>query len=37
MKQVNAYLNFDGNCRQAMKFYQKCLGAELELTTILFT
>ena len=33
MKQVNAYLNFDGNCRQAMKFYQKCLGAELELTT----
>jgi PhnB protein len=33
MKQVNAYLNFDGNCRQAMKFYEKCLGAELELTT----
>jgi PhnB protein len=23
------YLNFDGNCRDAMKFYAKCLGAEL--------
>lgn len=33
MKEVVAYLNFDGNCRQAMKFYEKCLGAELELTT----
>lgn len=33
MKEVNAYLNFDGNCRQAMKFYEKCLGADLQLTT----
>ena len=33
MKQVNAYLNSDGNCRQAMKFYEECLGAELELAT----
>ena len=29
MKNVHAYLNFDGNCREAMTFYAKCLGAEL--------
>ena len=29
MKQINAYLNFDGNCREAMKFYARCLEAEL--------
>ena len=29
MKETNTYLNFDGNCRQAMEFYKKCLGAEL--------
>lgn len=29
MKEFNAYLNFPGNCRQAMEFYAKCLGAEL--------
>src|SRR5919197_3484909 len=32
MKAVNAYLAFNGNCRQAMTFYQQCLGAELQLT-----
>jgi len=31
MKTVTAYLSFDGNCRQAMSFYQECFGAELEL------
>jgi PhnB protein len=31
MKEVVTYLTFDGNCRQAMTFYQKCLGAELLL------
>ena len=31
MKEITAYLNFDGNCRQAMTFYAKCLGTELEL------
>jgi PhnB protein len=31
MKEVNTYLNFDGNCREAMEFYKKCLGAELQL------
>lgn len=25
------YLTFDGNCREAMSFYQQCLGGELEL------
>lgn len=29
MKHITAYLNFDGNCREAMNFYQRCLGAEL--------
>ncbi len=31
MKQLNTYLMFDGNCREAMKFYEKCLGGELHL------
>jgi PhnB protein len=31
MKRTNTYLIFDGNCRQAMKFYQECLSAELQL------
>jgi PhnB protein len=29
MKSISVYLNFDGNCRQAMEFYKKCLGGEL--------
>jgi PhnB protein len=31
MKDINIYLTFDGNCREAMKFYAKCLGGELQL------
>jgi PhnB protein len=31
MKEINAYLIFNGNCREAMTFYQKCLGAELQM------
>lgn len=31
MKEITTYLNFDGNARQAMEFYQKCLGGELEV------
>jgi PhnB protein len=31
VKQINTYLNFDGDCREAMTFYAKCLGAELDL------
>ena len=30
MRDVNAYLIFDGNCRQAMSFYEKCLGAKAQ-------
>ncbi|MGZ3712206.1 MAG: VOC family protein [Bdellovibrionota bacterium] len=29
MKTINAYLTFNGNCAQAMKFYEKSLEAEL--------
>lgn len=31
MKEVAPYLNFNGNCREAMTFYKKCLGGELNL------
>jgi PhnB protein len=31
MKEIAIYLNFDGNCREAMTFYAKCFGGELEL------
>ena|ERR1035438_2262216 len=31
MKDVVTYLSFDGNCREAMEFYQQCFGAELYL------
>lgn len=34
MTQINAYLNFDGNCREAMNFYKACLGGELALQTV---
>jgi PhnB protein len=34
MKQINSYLTFNGNCREAMNFYRKCLGGELSLQTI---
>jgi PhnB protein len=33
MKEMNAYLIFNGNCREAASFYQKCLGADLQLIT----
>jgi PhnB protein len=33
MKEISAYLNFDGNCREAMEFYAKCLGGELTVMT----
>jgi PhnB protein len=32
MKTVTTYLTFSSNCRQAMTFYQQCLGSELQLT-----
>src|SRR5688572_11928408 len=34
MTQINAYLNFDGNCQEVMTFYNQCLGGELNMQTI---
>jgi len=34
MTQINTYLTFSGNCREAMNFYKDCLGGELTLQTI---
>lgn len=34
MAQINSYLTFKGNCREAMTFYQKCLGGDLAFQTI---
>jgi PhnB protein len=34
MSTINSYLTFNGNCREAMKFYQKCLGGKLTFQTI---
>jgi len=34
MAQLFTYLTFNGNCREAMTFYQKCLGGELHLQTV---
>jgi PhnB protein len=28
MKEATPYLVFNGNCREAMTFYQSCLGGE---------
>ena len=33
MKEMNAYLIFDGNCREALKFYARCTGGDLHLST----
>jgi PhnB protein len=34
MTYINTYLTFNGNCREAMNFYQECLGGELYFQTI---
>jgi PhnB protein len=34
MTRINAYLTFNGNCREAMTFYKKCLGGNLTLQTV---
>ena len=33
MKSFNTYLNFDGNTREAMTFYQQCVNGELVIQT----
>ena len=32
--QLNPYLAFNGNCQEAMHFYQQCLGGELNIQLI---
>jgi PhnB protein len=34
MARINSYLTFKGNCREAMTFYQNCLGGDLHFQTI---
>ncbi len=34
MTQVNAYLNFNGQCREALTFYKECLDGDLYLQKI---
>jgi PhnB protein len=34
MTQINAYLTFNGNCREAMNFYKNCFGGDLSLQTV---
>ncbi|MFM9839907.1 MAG: VOC family protein [Cyclobacteriaceae bacterium] len=34
MAQINSYLTFSGNCREAMTFYKECLGGELIFQTV---
>lgn len=34
MTQINSYLTFSGNCREAMTFYKECLGGELSFQTV---
>lgn len=33
MTAANIYLHFDGNCREAMSFYARCLGTDVGFTT----
>ena len=32
MNKLTPYLGFDGNCTEAMRFYEKALGGKIELT-----
>jgi len=34
MPNLNPYLTFNGNCREAMTFYKDCLGGELTLMVV---
>jgi PhnB protein len=34
VNQLTTYLSFNGNCREAMTFYQHCLGGELFVQTV---
>lgn len=32
--EINPYLTFSGNCREAMTFYRDCLGGKLEMLEV---
>ena len=34
MKDIDAYIGFNGKCREAMSFYKECFGGELTLLTV---
>ena len=34
MMRLTPYLHFDGNCREALSFYQGCLGGTVEAQTV---
>jgi PhnB protein len=34
MSQIISYLTFNGNCREAMTFYNECLGGKLNFQTL---
>jgi PhnB protein len=34
MAHIQSYLTFNGNCLEAMTFYQECLGGELSVQTV---
>lgn len=34
MRRLASYLTFNGNCRDAMEFYQQCLGGSLALQLV---
>ena len=34
MSTIHSHLTFSGNCREAMTFYQQCLGGELVFQTV---
>jgi PhnB protein len=34
MRTINAYLFFENECREAMTFYQQCLGGQLSLMPV---
>lgn len=34
MTQINAYVGFNGRCREAMNFYKDCLGGDLTIQTV---
>ena len=34
MININSYLTFSGNCREAMNFYKDCIGGELTVQTV---